>query len=259
MEHLKIRLKEGKKAYFASDFHLGTPTHELSRARELKIISWLDRIKTDAQYIFLVGDIFDFWFEYKHAIPKGFVRFQGKLAELIDSGIEIIFFTGNHDMWMFSYFTQELGIKIYRENILLEIEGKRIYLGHGDGLGPGDHTYKFIKKFFASQLCQWLFQWLHPNIGFWIATGWSKKSRAANTENDNKFFGDKEWLLQYSLQIHPQIAADYYVFGHRHFPMEINVPPNSQFINIGDWLHNYTYGEFSEGNFRLKKLTNQKE
>jgi len=255
MEQLTVRLEAGKKAYFASDFHLGTPNFEASQQREKKIVAWLDSIKPDAQVVFLVGDIFDFWFEYKYTIPKGFIRFQGKLAELIDAGIAIYFFTGNHDMWMFDYFKKELGIRIFRENILLTVDEKKIYLGHGDGLGPGDHTYKFLKQFFASPLCQWMFNWLHPSIGFWIATSWSKESRAANKSHDEKFFGEKEWLLQYSKEIHPSIQADYYVFGHRHQIMQMPVGENAMFLNLGDWLHNYSFGRFQNGNFTIKKFS----
>lgn len=256
MEQLTIRLKEGKKAYFASDFHLGTPNLKASQERERKIVSWLDSIKEEAQVIFLVGDIFDFWFEYKYTIPKGFIRFQGKLAELADSGIEVYFFTGNHDMWMFDYFKAELGIRIFRNDILLTLDEKKIYLGHGDGLGPGDHTYKFLKKFFASPICQWMFRWLHPNVGFWIATSWSKESRASNAINDAKYFGENEWLLQYSKSIHDRFKADYYVFGHRHYVMELPVDENSLLINLGDWLHNFTFGEFFNGKFRIVVFKN---
>ena len=140
-----IQLPSGKKIYFASDFHLGVPDHEASLAREKRIIRWLDHVKGDAHSIYLLGDIFDFWFEYKQAIPKGFVRLLGKLAELRDTGMPIYFFTGNHDMWMFDYFPKELGIPIYREPIELVIENHKLMIGHGDGLGPGDTSYKILK------------------------------------------------------------------------------------------------------------------
>jgi len=154
-----------KKVYFASDFHLGIDARLSSREREKQLVRWLEQIRKDAYSIYLVGDVFDFWFEYKTVVPKGYVRLLGKLAELRDEGIPIYFFTGNHDMWMFSYFEEELGIPIYREPIVREIMGKTFFIGHGDGLGPGDHGYKFIKRVFANPVCQWLFERLHPKIG----------------------------------------------------------------------------------------------
>lgn len=246
LPQLEIQLKEGKKLYFASDFHLGTPTPEASFEREKHLVSWLQTIEKDAQALFLVGDIFDFWFEYPHVVPKGFVRFLGKLAHLSDSGIPIYLFTGNHDMWMFDYLEKEINAKIIRENVLLTVNDKKIYLGHGDGLGPGDATYKFLKKFFASRICQWMFRWLHPSVGFGIAQSWSKHSRAANVMYDEKYFGDQEWLFQYAqeqLKTHP---ADYYIFGHRHLPMVRRLGESSIFLNLGDWLSYNTFATFDQ-------------
>ena len=176
-----------KKIYFASDFHLGVPNHEVSLKREKLLVRWLDEIKDQAEAIYLVGDIFDFWFEYKHAIPKGFVRLQGKIAELTDSGIPIHFFTGNHDMWMFGYHEKELGITLHRDPIVVKAQGKKLFVGHGDGLGPGDKGYKFIKKVFANRFFQWCFARLHPNFGIGIANFSSRKSRAA-TGNDDEYY-----------------------------------------------------------------------
>jgi UDP-2,3-diacylglucosamine pyrophosphatase LpxH len=169
---------ETKNIYFASDFHLGAPNHESSLIREKSIVSWLDHIKDDAAEIYLVGDLFDFWFEYKRAIPKGFVRLQGKIAELTDKGIPVHIFTGNHDMWIFDYLPKELGVSLFRKPIEREFFGKRYLIGHGDGLGPGDRGYKFLKKVFANKFCQWCFARLHPNFGIWLADKSSKTSRA---------------------------------------------------------------------------------
>lgn len=251
MTALSLNLQEGKKAYFASDFHLGTPSAEASKQREKNIVSWLNSIQHDAQIIFLVGDLFDFWFEYKYTIPKGYIRLQGKLAELVDKGIEVVFFTGNHDMWMFGYFTQELGIPIYREPILLNAGSHKILLGHGDGLGPGDFTYKFIKKVFANKLCQWLFARIHPNLGFAIANGWSRHSRAANAEADEKYLGENEWLLQYCKSIESTSHHDYYVFGHRHLPLDIPVTDKSRYINLGEWFKNCSYAVYDGKDIKL--------
>lgn len=234
-------IPEGKKVYFASDFHLGVPDKKRSLERERKIIRWLDSIKNNAAAIFLVGDIFDFWFEYKHVIPKGFVRFQAKLLELKDNGIKVIFFTGNHDMWMFDYFEKEFDIPIYRSPETFRIAGKKVYVGHGDGLGPGDYFYKFLKFFFNSRFCKWAFSWLHPNIGIGIAQYWSGKSRLANDHTDDGYKGDDEWLLQYCKELEGKNPHDLYVFGHRHLPIEVEVGQNSKYINLGEWVHHCTF------------------
>ncbi len=248
-----IRLPSDKKIYFASDFHLGVPNYASSLEREKRIIAWLDQIKRDAHSIYLLGDIFDFWFEYKHAIPKGFIRFQGKLAELRDAGIPIYFFTGNHDMWMFDYFTKELGIVIYREPQTLHINGKVLLIGHGDGLGPGDSMYKIQKMFFNSKVCQWLFARIHPNLGMGIAQLWSKQSRLANTKREEKFNGEEnEFLLSFCKAIEKETHHDFYVFGHRHLPLDLEVGVNSRYINLGEWVHFNTYAEFDGQAVALK-------
>lgn len=240
-----MEIPTGKKIYFASDFHLGVPTAEESLKREKHIVSWLNHIQEDACEIYLVGDIFDFWFEYRHAIPKGFVRLQGKIAELTDQGIPVYFFTGNHDMWMFDYFEQELGVKIFHEPVFRVFNNQKFLIGHGDGLGPGDRGYKFIKKVFAANWSQWLFARMHPNFGIGLANYFSRKSRIATGDTDSKFLGeDQEWLVQYCKeqeQIHPQ---DYYIFGHRHLPMTIRINDHATYINLGEWIHYNTYAVF---------------
>jgi UDP-2,3-diacylglucosamine hydrolase len=250
---MEILLPSDKKIYFASDFHLGVPNYASSLEREKRIIIWLDQIKRDAHSIYLLGDIFDFWFEYNHAIPKGFIRFQGKLAELRDAGIPIYFFTGNHDMWMFDYFTKELDIMIYRKPQILQINGKVLLIGHGDGLGPGDSMYKIQKKFFNSKVCQWLFARIHPNLGMGIAQLWSKQSRLANTKREEKFNGEEnEFLLSYCKTIEKETHHDFYVFGHRHLPLDLEVGVNSRYINLGEWVHFNTYAEFDGQAVALK-------
>ncbi|MDN4164819.1 UDP-2,3-diacylglucosamine diphosphatase [Cytophagales bacterium LB-30] len=248
------RIPEGKYLYFASDFHLGAPNAEKSLERELKIIRWLDSIKDSAHMIFLVGDIFDFWFEYNQTIPKGFVRFQGKLAELREAGIPIIFFTGNHDMWMFDYFPRELGIPVYRTNQNLRIGTQKILVGHGDGLGPGDYTYKILKRIFANKVCQFLFNWLHPNIGMWIAQTWSSKSRISNNKKaEDHFLGEGEWLLSWCKEQQKKQAYDVYIFGHRHLPIDHPVDAQSRYINLGEWINYCTYLRL--GNDQAELLT----
>jgi UDP-2,3-diacylglucosamine hydrolase len=248
-----IHLPPGKRIYFASDFHLGVPDAKASLEREKKIIRWLELIKADAHSIYLLGDIFDFWFEYRNAIPKGFIRLQGKLAQLRDEGIPIFFFTGNHDMWMFDYFPTELGIPIYRKPIELEIGKQLLMIGHGDGLGPGDTSYKFLKKFFDSKLCQWLFARIHPNLGIGIARYWSRNSRIANMKREEKFNGEEnEFLLTYCRELEKTRHHDYYIFGHRHLPLDLKVGDHSQYINLGEWVHNYTYASYDGNSVELK-------
>lgn len=242
-----------KKIYFASDFHLGVPNYDESLQREKRLVQWLDMVKQDAEAIYLMGDIFDFWFEYKHAIPKGFTRIQGKIAEITDSGIPVHFFIGNHDMWMFDYFEKELGIIMHRNHGSYELMGKKFLLGHGDGLGPGDHGYKFIKKVFANKFCQWCFARIHPNFGIGMANFWSRKSRAQNKE-PQKFLGeDKEWLVIYCKELLEKEHFDYFIFGHRHWPIEFKLNETSTYINLGDWIQHFTYAQFDGNKLEIIK------
>lgn len=249
-----INTAENKKVYFASDFHLGTPSNDPSLIREKKVVKWLRKIKSNAEHIFILGDIFDFWFEYKYTIPKGFTRLQGTLMDIRDEGIPITFFSGNHDIWMFHYFQDEFGIPVYRDPAFINIDNKKFLIGHGDGLGPGDRKYKFIKKLFENPVNQWMFKWIHPDIAFRIANRYSKKSRLKNLHKDHEFKGDDEWLFQYCKEIEKNDHYDYYIFGHRHLPFIIEINNNSRYINIGDWIFSFTYGEFSHDEMQLRKF-----
>jgi UDP-2,3-diacylglucosamine hydrolase len=201
-----------------------------------------------------LGDIFDFWFEYKTVVPKGYTRLLGTIAHLSDSGIPIHFFTGNHDMWSFTYFQEELGVKLYKEPILKEIDGKKFFLGHGDGLGPGDKGYKFIKKIFSNKFCQWLFAQMHPNIGIGLANYFSRKSRMANAQADEVFLGEnEEWLVQFCkdyLSKNPPV--DYFIFGHRHLPLDIRLEKGARYINLGEWVKYNSYAVFDGKELELK-------
>jgi UDP-2,3-diacylglucosamine hydrolase len=237
----------GGRIYFASDFHLGIPDHASSLEREKRIIRWLDQVAADATEIYLVGDLFDVWFEYKRVVPKGFVRFLGKLAELTDRGIKINVFTGNHDMWMFSYLEKECGVTMYRNPIEREWNGKKFIIGHGDGLGPGDHGYKFIKKVFRNPVCQWLYARLHPNFGVALADYFSRKGYdKKDVERDYKG-DDKEFLMLYCRGELKKQHVDYFIFGHRHLPLDREAGPGSRYINLGDWINYNTYAVF-DGN-----------
>jgi UDP-2,3-diacylglucosamine hydrolase len=249
----EYRLTPRTKIYFASDFHLGVPDYESSLKREKRIVSWLEEAGKDASEIFLMGDVFDFWFEYSKVVPRGFVRILGKIAELTDSGIKVHYFTGNHDIWVFDYLPKETGVTVYREPIIREFGGKKFYLGHGDGLGPYDKGFKFLKKIYTSALPQWLFARIHPNLGLTFAHYWSKKSRISNGSKDETFHGeDKEWLVLYSKDILRNQHIDYFIFGHRHLPLDIRIGDNSRYVNLGEWVNYETYAVFDGQNLELK-------
>lgn len=242
------------KIYFASDQHFGAPTPELSAPREKKFVKWLDEIQKDADILFLVGDLFDFWFEYKTVVPRGFVRVLGKLAELKDKGIQIHFFTGNHDLWMDDYFEKELGIPVYHRPQEFTFNGKHFLIGHGDGLGPGDKGYKRMKKVFTNPFSKWLFRWLHPDIGVKLAQYLSVKNKLISGDSDVTFLGeDNEWLVLYSKRKLQSKHYDYFIFGHRHLPMVIPVGEGSSYVNLGDWIGYFTYAVFDGYSLELKE------
>ena len=248
----QITLPEGNRVYFASDFHLGAPEAASSQNREKRIVRWLESIAIDAHTIFLLGDLFDFWFEYKHAIPKGYIRFQGKLAELTDNGVNIIIFPGNHDMWMFDYFPQELNIPIYRDPQQIRINNKKFLVGHGDGLGPGDFNYKLLKRIFKNRLSQKLFALLHPNIGIRLANFWSDRSRIRNTKKkEEQFLGEREFLWQYCKDVEKEEHHEYYIFGHRHLKLDLKVGDSSRYINLGEWVTESNYAVFDGENLKI--------
>ena len=251
-----MQINAGKKVYFLSDFHLGAPDHESSLIREKHIVKFLDSIKNDASVIFIVGDLFDFWYEYKSVVPKGFVRILGKIAELTDSGIIIKFFVGNHDMWMSGYFENELNVQVYHHPETFNFDDKKFFVGHGDGLGPGDHKYKMLKKVFRNSISQKLFGFLHPYIGIGLANYFSRKSRASTGKNDEHYLGEeKEWLIIYSKEKLKTGHFDYFIFGHRHLPLDIALNERSRYINLGDWITYFSYACFDGIKLELKYYT----
>ncbi|MEM0932823.1 MAG: UDP-2,3-diacylglucosamine diphosphatase [Bacteroidota bacterium] len=252
----KLLLSKGKKVYFASDNHLGAPTLKASLPREKKFVAWLDSIKEDAEVIFLLGDLFDFWFEYKTVVPKGFTRTLGKLAELTDAGIPIFYFVGNHDLWMNGYFEEELNIPVYHKPQQYLIKDTSFFIGHGDGLGPHDKGFKRMKKVFTNPVAQWFFRWLHPDWGVRLAQHLSVNNRIISGEADAKFLGeDKEWLVQYAKRKLEKQHYDHFIFGHRHLPLEIQLNTNSRYTNLGDWISYFTYAEFDGEKLTLEKYT----
>jgi UDP-2,3-diacylglucosamine hydrolase len=248
-------LRPVKKIYFASDLHLGVPDRTSSLRREKKFVAWLEEVRKDAEEIHLVGDVFDFWFEYAKAVPKGYTRLFGKLAEICDSGIPVYMYLGNHDMWMFGYLPEEIGVQVIDGPVERTWYGKNFYIAHGDGLGPGDYGYKFIKNVFRNRLCQWLFARLHPNFGIGLADFFSRRSREGESLEEKEFMGEeKEWLIIHSkTEAKKNPELDFFVYGHRHLPMEIDLDNGARCVNLGDWIVHFTYAEFDGENLFLKK------
>jgi UDP-2,3-diacylglucosamine hydrolase len=248
-----MQLAPGKNIYFLSDFHLGAPNAAASRQREKKIVQFLNAIKEQTAVLFIVGDLFDFWYEYKKVVPRGYVRLLGKLAQFTDAGIPVHFFVGNHDMWMQDYFQTELSIPVYFEPKEFRFNNKTFYIGHGDGLGPGDAGYKALKKVFRNPICQWLFGLVPPRIGIGLADYFSRKSRAATGTSEEHFLGeDREWLITYCNSVLQQKPIDYFVFGHRHLPIDYRLSLVSRYINLGDWISFFTYAVFDGEDVQLK-------
>lgn len=236
---------------------MGAPNYSVSLAREQKVIRFLQSIEQDAQTLFLVGDTFDFWFEYKQVVPKYFIRFFAKLIDLKEKGIDIYIFTGNHDLWLNDYLQTEIGATIFHNKVSLQLSSTNastsVLVAHGDGLGPGDRKYKLLKKIFTNPICQWLFRWLHPDIGIKIAQWWSRHS--FTDPSIEQFKGnDKEWLIQYCKRKQQEVFFDYFIMGHRHLPMEIKLPKNSTYINLGDWIVNSNFAVFDSNKITLNKF-----
>ena len=249
-----MKLTQGKKIYFASDNHLGAPNLEESLVREKKFVSWLDTIKKDAEAVFLVGDIFDFWFEYNEVVPKGFTRTLGKLAEISDAGIPIHYFAGNHDMWLVDYFQKELNLTVHNKPKIFTINDKKFFVGHGDGLGPGDKSFKIMKKIFKNPFFNWCFRCVHPDLGIKLGKYLSNKNRLKSSLEDLNFNGNEnEWLTQYCKEKLKNEHYDYFIFGHRHIPLEIELSPNSTYINLGDWITHFSYAVFDGRQVLLDK------
>jgi UDP-2,3-diacylglucosamine hydrolase len=247
-----MEIATSKKVYFLSDFHLGAPNDTESRKREDRLVRFLQEARKDAGVIFIVGDIFDFWFEYKTVVPKGFVRILGTLAQMADEGIQLHIFTGNHDLWMQDYLSKELNAKLYFEPQQFTIQNKQFMIGHGDGLGPGDVGYKRLKKIFTNPICQWLFRWLHPDAGIQLANYFSRNSRAKTGNADELFLGeDKEWLILYTKEKAKTMSVDYFIFGHRHYAIDLKINDKSRYINLGDWIRLNTYAVFDGTDLQL--------
>jgi UDP-2,3-diacylglucosamine hydrolase len=248
-----FELPEGKSVFFASDLHLGAPDAGASAERERAFVAWMDSIKPRAAALYLVGDVFDFWFEYRRAIPKGFARLQGRLADWADSGIPVFMFTGNHDLWMHNYFSQEFGIQVFHEPVRHVWNGKHFVVGHGDGLGPGDAGYKLLKQVFTFKPFQLLFRWLHPDLGIGLASWLSRGSRARTGHEDYAMTDvTRESIYLWALDQNRRAPADFWIFGHRHYPANVDFPAGrGTYVNLGDWIKWRSWGEWSGQLFEL--------
>ena len=253
---INIKLNKGKSIYFSSDNHLGAPNYSDSLIREKLFISWLDKIKTDAQVIFLLGDLFDFWFEYYKSVPKGFTRVLGKLAELSDSGIKIYFFVGNHDYWTRDYFQKEIGMEVLKKPTEFKINNKLFFIGHGDGLGPGDFKYKFLKRIFRNPLFIFLFRINYPWFGITLGNFFSRKNKILSGNNIKFKSKENEILYHFCKKKLNVKHYDFFVFGHRHLPLKIELGNNSYYFNTGDWINHYSFLHFKDDSLELKYFKN---
>lgn len=257
----EILLAPGQCIYFASDFHLGVPDYESSLKREKLFVQWLDEAKQNAAAIYLMGDVFDFWFEYKTVIPKGFVRLLGKLAEITDNGIPVHLFKGNHDIWALNYLKKEVGIELHDSKLITVMGNKCVFLAHGDGLGPGDTGYKFMKKIFKNRFNQWVFRWLHPDLGARVALYFSRRSRYANNvreQKNGKTPIEDEMLFKYAIRKSEQLpVVDYFIFGHRHLPTNIPINSKARLVILGDWINHFTYAVFDGENLELRTYSQE--
>ncbi|MDD4728012.1 MAG: UDP-2,3-diacylglucosamine diphosphatase [Dysgonamonadaceae bacterium] len=242
------------KTYFLSDAHLGSVFHENSFDVERKLCRWFDAVKHDAKEIYLMGDIFDYWFEYKNVVPRGFTRVLGKLSELTDAGIPIYFFIGNHDIWLTDYLSKECGLIIEKKPIIKKIDGKVFYLAHGDGLGDESWKFKFVRKVYHNQFLRFLYAAIHPRWTMGFASTWSNYSRT-NGKIEPFLGEEKEHLIQFAkeeLERKPQI--NYFVFGHRHIMLNLPVKKESNIVILGDWMSYFSYAVFDGETMQLKQF-----
>lgn len=246
-------MQESKKIYFASDAHLGYPSHDESLIREKRLVKWLDTVWHDASEIFLLGDIFDYWYEYKKVVPRGFTRLLGKIAEITDSGIPVHFFTGNHDISVYDYLPEETGVIVHFNPFRTTLNGISFYMGHGDGLDPDDKIYLKLKKIYLSPVFQWFFSKLHPNFTIWFAHKWSHRSRASKMSPE--FKGEEnESMIRYARDLLTKEEVHFFIFGHRHIPFDFPLNEKSRVIYLGDWLTHFTYAVFDGKDLELKKF-----
>ena len=246
-------MKETHKIYFASDTHFGMHPADESVEREKIFVRWLEEVRRDATEIYLLGDIFDYWFEYKKVVPRGFTRFLGKVAEITDQGIPVHFFTGNHDVWIFDYLPEEIGVEVHTGPITRTYNNKKFFIAHGDGLWKGEKNYRLLKGIFTSRTLQWMYARLHPNFATALAHYWSKKSRYAKGVSVEFLGEDREALILFTREKLKEEYFDYFIYGHRHLPLEFDLAGGSKLFYLGDWIVNFTYAVFDGEKVELKR------
>lgn len=239
--------------YFISDVHLGAKALTNNRERELLLAQWLDEIKPNVAELYLMGDIFDFWYEYKKVAPRGFTRILGRIADITDSGIPVHLFAGNHDLWLKEYLTEEIGVTIHHEQMVKEIRGKKFFLAHGDGLDATDKGYLFLKKIFTNKFMKWMFSRIHPNFAFYLAHKWSSHSRLSKSDYQDNFIVNQDGMYKFAADFLKTNPIDYFVMGHRHRMVNEKMEGNANFILLGDWIGSFSYGIFDGEKFELKK------
>ncbi|WP_294176296.1 UDP-2,3-diacylglucosamine diphosphatase [uncultured Coprobacter sp.] len=244
-----------KKIYFLSDLHLGARTLKNPLENERRVVRWFDSVKEDASAIYLMGDILDYWYEYKTVVPRGFTRFFGKVAELTDKGIDVHWFIGNHDIWIFDYLPGELGVKVHYAPEIVDLNGKTFYLAHGDGLGDTPLTFRFIRSVFHNRLCQMLYSAIHPRWTVAFAHKWSSHSR--QNGNCKDYCGeDNEYLVRYAKEYleKSSVHIDFFVFGHRHIMLDLMIRRDSRVIILGDWINYFSYAVLEGDQMRLEQF-----
>ena len=242
----------GTKTYFLSDVHLGAKYIDNPRKQEQRIVSFLESIRNDAKEIYLLGDILDYWFEYRYVVPKGYVRFFGKIAELADSGIKIYWFIGNHDIWIFDYLPSELGVEIVDGSQIKQIDGKTFFIAHGDGLGDESRSFRMLRAFFRNRFCQRLYAGIHPRWTVPFALNWSRSNRV---NGEDRPFGCDEPLQRFVTNYKEDQKIDYFVFGHRHVAVDKSIGNNSRLIILGDWIKLYSYAVYDGNDLKLQFFT----
>ena len=242
-------MSQRNTTYFISDLHLGASYLD-TRQSEQKVIDWLNSIKSSAKRLFFLGDILDYWYEYRHVVPRGYIRFFGKLAELSDSGIEIHWFTGNHDIWIFDYLPAELGITLHRTNEVLDIDGHSFFLSHGDEVGERKWSFRFIQWLFRNKVAQWCYSWIHPDLTMILAHKWSSSSRKKNNQKGEEHFrGEKhEPLVRFAKEYIKNNNVEYLIFGHRHILLDLMLTRNNRMVILGDWIKHFSYASFDGEN-----------
>lgn len=243
------------KTYFISDMHLGACTFDNPLDYERRVVRFLDSIKDDCSELFLLGDVIDYWFEYKQVVPRGFTRFLGKIGEFTDRGIPVHWFTGNHDIWIFDYIERETGAQVHHEGGIYTIQGKKCYLAHGDGLGHDTVAFKCMNRFFHSRLCQRLYSWIHPDLATAFAHRWSTHSRETGGTFPDFLGEDKEHLVLFAKDyLKKQSAPDFFIFGHRHIMLDLMLSRQTRILILGDWIQHFSYAVMNEGQMSLEQF-----